>query len=59
VLAIQSAAPRWRSHYFEAGNGSKPLFLIAPVARAEARNAINLLALCISSEPAVTAAENV
>jgi hypothetical protein len=47
-----------RLHYFNV-TGSKPLFLIASHARTDARNAINFLALEISFELAVTAAENV
>lgn len=61
--AVQSAAiqhqPRHCLHHCEVESGSKPLFLIAPDARTEARNAINLLAPSISFEPATTAAENV
>jgi len=44
--------------YLEVASGSIPLFLIASVARGEARNSINRLEAALSFEPATTAAEN-
>jgi hypothetical protein len=51
MLGLSSMLP-----YLEVASGSIPLFLIASVARGEARNSINRFEAALSFEPATMAA---